>query len=195
MTMMSYRDLPKALRYFTSMHVLLPAMVLTTGCGSSAKVDQSADTAQYKNDRVATTGSAPSASAVTEAPSPRVPVAALVDSLRGLPGAFTQSPAKVWLFSGDQSVFTALFERGDSAVVALVDCIDRSELVAATVGGKRVAFGVMCATALQRIASATEYEDSGDWAGIIEPTATSLQLREAKKEWERVVAKRSYQLL
>jgi hypothetical protein len=195
MTVMSYRELPKALRYFTPVHVLLPAMVLTSACGPSAKVDQSADTARHKNDRVATTASPPTASVVTAAPSPSVPLSALVDSLRRLRGAFTQSPAKVWLFSGDQSVFNTLFDRGDSAVVALVDCIDRSELVAATVSGKRVALGVMCATALLRIASATEYEDSGDWAGIILPTATPLQLREAKKAWKRVVAKRSYQLL
>jgi hypothetical protein len=195
MTMMSYRDLPKALRDFTSAHVLLPTLVLTAACGPAAKVDQSADTVRHRNDSVATTGSPPRAAVVTAAPSPSVPLSSLVDSLRRLPGEFTRSPARVWLFSGDDAVFNTLFDRGDSAVVALVDCIDRSDLGVATLAGKRVAFGVLCATALQRIASATEYEDAGDWAGVILPTATPLQLKEAKKEWKKVVAKRAYQML
>lgn len=194
MTMKPYRDLPKALRFVILLFALLPTMALVTGCGSSANVGQSTDTSRRQNARVATAGSVPRA-VVTAPPASSVALSALVDSLRRLSGAFTQSPAKVWLFSGDPSVFSTLFDRGDSAVVALVNCIDRPELAAATVDGKRVALGVMCATALLRIASAIEYEDSGDWAGIIKPTATHIQLQDARKEWEKVIAKRSYRLL
>jgi hypothetical protein len=195
MSMAYCRNLPSAVKHFMLIDLLLPTIMVVAACGSSAKVDQSTDTARRQADRVATVESVPSASGVGAAAAPSVPLSALVDSLRRLPGEFTRSPARVWLFSGDDTVFNTLFERGDSAVVALVDCIDRTDLVVATLAGKRVAFGVMCATALQRIASATEYEDAGDWAGVILPTATPLQLKQAKKEWQKVVAKRAYQML
>src|SRR5258705_4919166 len=185
MSMTYYRDLRNAIKQFMLIDLLLPTMVLVTACGSSAKVDQSTDTARRKADRLATVGPVHRALGVGSAAAPSVPLSALVDSLRRLPGEFTRSPSRVWLFSGDDAVFNTLFDRGDSAVVALVDCIDRSDLAVATLAGKRVAFGVLCATALQRIASATEYEDAGDWAGGILPTATPLQLKEAKKEWKK----------
>jgi hypothetical protein len=189
------RNLPKAVKHFMLIDLLLPTVLIVAACGSSAKVGQSTDTAKSQAGRVATVEPVLREPGVGAPPAPAMQLSSLVDSLRRLPGKFTQSPARVWLFSGDDAVFNTLFDRGDSAVIALVDCIDRTDLAMATLAGKRVAFGVMCATALQRIASATEYEDAGDWAGVILPTATPLELKEAKKAWQKVVAKRTYQML
>lgn len=172
------------------------ALVLTAACGPSSKSNPPQGTEGGQADSV--TGPVPAsgvAPASRTASAKSVTLSALLDSLRRVPGEFSLSPASMWRFSGDPSVFVALFDYGDSAVARLVDCMDRSDPVIATLNGKPVVLGIMCATALQRIASASEHEDASDkWTGVIEPSATPVQLKAAKKAWQEVVARKAYRL-
>jgi hypothetical protein len=118
----------------------------------------------------------------------------LIDSLKRLPGEFTGSLGR-WEFSGDQSIFSAIAYHGDSAVLALVECLDRSEPSQATAAGKPVLVGAMCFSALHRMAYSTEAEDAeGQWPGIVEPTATAAELRAAKEAWVLAVKNKRYKL-
>jgi len=122
-------------------------------------------------------------------------LAALIDSLRNLPGQFSLSSPAHWQFSADPSSFAALFDYGDSAVVRLVDCLNSREPATATLDGHRVTLGVMCGYALQLMASATEYEDDPrGWAGVILPRATPAQLDAAKKAWQEILRRHAYSI-
>jgi hypothetical protein len=176
---------------------LLASVAVGAACGTSSDARRPDSSTRQRPDSLT---ASPSASAVQGAQQAArrssAPLPVLLDSLRRLPGEFSLSPGKVWQFSGENAVFSALFDHGDSAVVSLVDCIDRSDLAVATLAGRHVTLGVMCGMALQRMASATEYEDGpGGWAGTIAPTATLVQLREAKQAWQKVIAKRAYKVL
>lgn len=119
----------------------------------------------------------------------------LIDSLKRVPGAFAGSAGR-WRFSGTSDVFNSIAEHEDSAVVALVDCLDRADSATATVAGRRVLVGVMCFAALQRMAYPTEHEDADEssWPGIVAPTASAQQLKAAKREWLRVVREKRYRI-
>ena len=121
-------------------------------------------------------------------------LSALLDSLARLPGEFRLVGFQ-WQFSGDDHVFRSIADHRDSAVVHLVDCLDRVTPAAATVEGRRVPVGVLCYAALQRTAYSTEHEDgTGEWPGFLEPTATAEELTAAKTAWLEVVRTRRYKL-
>jgi len=118
----------------------------------------------------------------------------LVDSLATIEGKFRQVNLQ-WQFDGDDSMFRRIAGHGDSALAILVECLDRAEPAAATVNGRRVLVGVMCYTVLQRTAYPTEHEDgSGEWAGVVFPTASAGELEAAKAAWQEVLATGRYRL-
>lgn len=118
----------------------------------------------------------------------------LIDSLSRVSGSFAEAAGR-WVYTGDQSVFGALAQYRDSAVLALVNCLDRMTPSKVTVGGRPVPLGVVCYSALQRVAYPTEAEDAeGAWAGVVEPTASVAELQAAKQAWMRVVRTRRYRL-
>jgi len=126
------------------------------------------------------------------------PLAVLLDSIRRLSGDFhLVGGGSRWDFSGDQSVFAQFPSHGDSAVVALVDCLGDTSRVVASTRGEPVTVGFMCFTALQRVASyewGQEDEVGGIWPGIIEPRATPDQLRQAQRAWQEVIDRKAYRL-
>lgn len=125
------------------------------------------------------------------------PVALLIDSLRSLTGQFELLPENRWSFVGSSGVFGEFVPFGDSAVVRLVDCLDGPGEGVATVGGRRVPIGVLCAWALRHVASfesGAEDEVNGTWPGAVEPTATRAQLEAAALAWRQVVAAHRYRL-
>ena len=120
-----------------------------------------------------------------------------MDSLARLPGNFTAWDQGPWEFTGDAQVLRAFDEYGDSAVVRLVECLDRSEPARATAKGKPVPVGVMCYWALRRLAYFEWHEDpayADGWPGEIEPTASLEALRAAKQAWAAVVREKRYRL-
>jgi hypothetical protein len=127
-------------------------------------------------------------------PAARDELARLVDSLGRIEGQFSLSGGQ-WLFSGDLRVFQRLRQYGDSAVERLAGCMDDNHPAVATATGQRVLVGAMCAAALQRIAYATEHEDSDvRWSGVVEPNASSQELSAAKIAWTDAIRRKAYRL-
>jgi hypothetical protein len=124
-------------------------------------------------------------------------LAALIDSLARIPGSFTSWDAGRWEFTGSSGVLSSFDQFSDRAVIALVDCLDRSQPSQATARGRTVPHGVMCYWALRRLAYV---ENEGDpesrdtWPGQLEPTASAQQLAAAKEAWLRAVRDHRYHL-
>lgn len=121
----------------------------------------------------------------------------LVDSLRVIPGEFTNAAPGRWDFSGDRSLLIAFEQFGDSAVAALVDCLDRLDTTQAVVSGRPVSLGYMCYAALERVAYYEwhQYQDvveNPTWPGMLDATATAEELRAAKAAWTQVVERKQY---
>lgn len=120
-------------------------------------------------------------------------IAAVIERLRTVPGRFVQLPTRLWELQGMDSVLEAFVPFRDSAVVRLVGCLDQREPTATALDGRPVRLGVLCFEALTHVAYAEpEGSESGDWPGVIFPTATEDQLRAAKATWESVVRNRGY---
>lgn len=123
-------------------------------------------------------------------------LAALIGTLKHVPGRFEQGVNGVMVFKGDRNIFRAIREFEDNAVVRLVACLDDTMQAAATSNGRNVLTGVMCDQALKATAYYEAVDERGDadptWPGYISPDATATQLRAAKKAWEVVVRKRAY---
>jgi hypothetical protein len=124
---------------------------------------------------------------------------ALIDSIKQLRGEYRFEPTKGWAFSNEPQLIALLRSMepfADSAVVRMVDCLDASTPSLTTVDGRAALTGVLCYEALRRSAVPIGYEDDPDftWKGYLKPTATSADLQEAKKEWQRVVESGKYRL-
>lgn len=105
------------------------------------------------------------------------------------------TPNRSWQLPGNRPLVLSIAEHGDSAVAALVECLDRTELARATIkGGDRALVGAVCGHILHEIAYSTAHETDGNWAGVVYPSATAGELREAKKEWLRVLSAGHYRL-
>lgn len=123
----------------------------------------------------------------------------LVDSLRRLHGSFQVRGAPPdYQFVGQTSVFQRFSEHGDSAVIALVDCLDRTDPSATTLGGRPVSLGIMCSEALSRVALYEATDSQGDldadWPGYVNATASQSALVAAKHAWSPVLKRHMYQL-
>ena len=135
-------------------------------------------------------------------PAPRidsraVSLTVLIDSLTRIKGEFTSWEQGRWEFTGDASVRRAFDAYGDSAVVRLVECLDRIEPAQATVRGRRVPMGVMCYWTLRRLAYYEWYDDPEyreGWPGEIPPTASPEELRAAREAWSAVVREKRHVL-
>ncbi len=142
-----------------------------------------------------------SEASTTEAPSElgqsANPLDSLIENLRDLRGSFVNVAPGRWDFAGDRSALVAFEEFRDSAVVRLVDCLDRTELAAATVQEQQVPMGYMCYAALARVAYYEwhQYQDvvkDPSWPGEVAATASVEDLRQAKTAWLQVVEKHLY---
>ena len=131
-----------------------------------------------------------------QSPLDTVSLDALLDSIRVIEGHFVDHQGVYWEFSGNRAVFQAFNRFKDSALVRLVDCLDRTDRVAATANGEPVALGFMCYKALEQVAYyEQDYEDPETdvlWPGILDANASEEQLIAAKRAWLVVVADRSY---
>ncbi len=106
---------------------------------------------------------------------------ALIERLRTVPGRYEELPTRLWELQGMDSILEAFVPFRDGAVVRLVDCLDRREPTATALGGRPVLLGALCFEALTHIAYAEpEGAESGNWPGVVFPTATDAQLRAAK---------------
>jgi hypothetical protein len=120
-------------------------------------------------------------------------MATLVERLRTTRGRFVELPTGLWELQGMEALLEAFVPFRDSAVARLVACLDREESTPTSIGGRPVALGVLCFEALTHVAYAEpEGSETGEWAGIIFPTATAAQLRAAKAAWVAVVRARGY---
>ena len=127
-----------------------------------------------------------------QAPTPVI--AGLIDSLSRLEGRYALVGAQQQ-FEGNQALFMAIGEHGDSAVAALVGCLDDSRASRVTNDSGRVLVGALCGMALQRMAYATEHEDSDTpWPGVVTPDMDASRLRAAKTAWQDVQKRRAYRL-
>jgi hypothetical protein len=126
-------------------------------------------------------------------------VAVLIERLRELAGTFPSSQAAGGEFTGDRELLVRLAEYKDSAVVKLVDCLDRTDSARATADGQPVRMGVMCYLALSHTVSYEAADSKGDlderWPGLVAPLASPNDLRLAKEAWKKVVAERRYTLI
>lgn len=160
------------------------------GCRESPRAAGSSPSAGSGQSAPPTVSGAPQSQAL-------VPLQALLGSLARLPGDFTAWDQGPWEFTGDAQLLRAFDDHGDSAVVRLVECLDRSEPARATAKGKSVPVGVMCYWALRRLAYFEWHEDpayADGWPGEIEPTASLEALRAAKQAWAAVVREKRYRL-
>ena len=124
---------------------------------------------------------------------------ALLDSLQHLPGEFTNPLPGRWDFSGDRGVFAAFERFGDSAVVQLVGCLNRTQQASATFEETPVLLGFVCYVALRRVAyyEWSQFEDTagnGRWPGVLDADATANELRTAQRAWREVIMKKRYVL-
>ena len=125
-----------------------------------------------------------------------------VDSLMALlpsvQGAVAPADPTVGSFQGDRAVLDAMVSRGDSAVVRLVDCLDRRDTSEVALGQHQLTMGELCYVVLNAVAY---YEATGpdgaltaDWPGHVALPASAAQLAAAKRAWLMVVKRRSYML-
>lgn len=101
-----------------------------------------------------------------------------------------------WVFNGDRSVIIAVARFEDSAVAPLIDCMGEFQPARATVNGRPVMRGTMCAEVL-RIGVIYEATDSlgefdDQWPGYTDPMATEGQLRAAQAAWRDVLDREAY---
>lgn len=170
---------------------LLTLVAVTFACGGSGKV-QPPDSRQTEQ-AVAGEPREPE-----QSPLDTVSLDALLDSIRVIKGQFIDYQGVYWEFSGNRAVFSSFNRFKDSALVRLVDCLDRTDPVAATANGEPVALGFMCYKALEQVAYyESDYEDPTTevgWPGILDADASETQLIAAKRAWQKVVTERSYVL-
>lgn len=146
---------------------------------------------QHPRAEVALSSAETHAAAVVSADS----LPALIGALRSLKGTYKHGKSGQWVFDGDRSLFAAIAAFGDSSVARLAACLDDSSPSAATLDGRPVPVGVVCYEALLYTADAEpEGSDSGEWPGIVLPTATLEQLGAAKTAWEHVIGAHAYRL-
>ena len=107
--------------------------------------------------------------------------------------------SKRYRFSDKATLERLVGSAGDQIVRDLVDCLDDTTPSATTLKGGLVPVGVVCYEALTQIVYYEPTEPSGDiakrWPGHIEPTATPIQLQEAKRAWTEVLRKKAYRHL
>ncbi|MDR2212631.1 MAG: hypothetical protein LBE21_03265 [Pseudomonadales bacterium] len=76
------------------------------------------------------------------------------------------------------------------AVGILIECLDDTSLSASILDGKRVFLGIICYEGLAQLVYYEPTDATGDiatqWPGVISPTASPQEMRNAKTEWERV---------
>jgi hypothetical protein len=109
------------------------------------------------------------------------------------------------VFLGDRSVFLRLgkiVEEHPSithrVISTLVECLDDLRPTKVTYKNQPVPLGVLCHEALHRIAYYEAADENGDiigWEGVVLPGATEVELRMAKKAWQKVLAEKAYSLL
>ncbi len=102
---------------------------------------------------------------------------------------------QTWEFIGDEQTLNAFGAFADSAVVRLVDCLDAGESTQVRVRGRQALLGVLCYTALRRVAYVERPPGRQPWDGVVPADATIEQLRRAKVAWQEVVKKKLYHLL
>ena len=118
---------------------------------------------------------------------------ALVDSLTLVHGEFRRQALRPYgyEFVGSPDVIRALRAYQADAVKALIGCLDREDLAAATLAGQRVRVGIMCYHALTSFTYVERTDENGDsdpnWVGYVDASAGIEQLRAAKREWERLL--------
>jgi len=118
----------------------------------------------------------------------------LLSGLQRQPGKFESTPDSGWLFRGNPTLMNRLEDYGEAALTRLIDCVDSTEPAKITADNQAVPFGVLCATALLRFVDLGEYDLPPDWPGYIEPTATAVELQQAKAAWQEVAAAGWYTL-
>jgi hypothetical protein len=100
----------------------------------------------------------------------------------------------------DKAALERLVGSADDQIVRdLVDCLDDGTPSATLLKRAPVPVGVVCYEALNQIVYYEPTEPSGDiaqrWRGHIDPTATLIQLQEAKRAWTEVLQKKAYRRL
>ncbi len=123
----------------------------------------------------------------------------LIQALWEIEGSFEPSGfGGSWVFNGDRSVIIAVARFEDAAVAPLVDCLDNFELARATVSGRPVMKGTMCAEVLRVGVIYEATDDDGEfdanWPGYTDPLATEDQLRAAKEAWLGVLERKAYMI-
>ncbi len=175
--------------------LLLSAVVLALSCGRAEDSSSSAGA------QVSTAAdSLPALPSVTRAQ--RYESLTLDEAVRALAeveGRFVlQRPGVGYEFDGDRSLFIRLRRSQEEAAEKLIDCFTDTTAAVATVAGRRVSVGAMCAYALGFFAyyehTDEEGDSSGDWDGYVDVTADAAALRRAQAAW-RKLQPRGYILL
>jgi hypothetical protein len=120
--------------------------------------------------------------------------ARLSAGLARVPGEFTHTDDGWHLSDPEHTLFHRLSLAADSAVVALVGCLDRADPATATVAGAPAAVGVMCYEALRFVADPFPPDGTAGWPGQLEPTASPQRLQAAQRAWRDLMVTDRYRL-
>jgi hypothetical protein len=118
-------------------------------------------------------------------------VTSLIEHLRDGRGRYVHLPSQAWNLEGMDTAIRAFVPFRDTAVVRLVNCLDRADSTATTVEGRPVPLGVLCYEALTYLVN-TEPDFTGDWPGDLFPTAGPAELSAAKAAWLVAVREHHY---
>jgi len=124
--------------------------------------------------------------------------AELSQSLATLPANYEwREDLQQYVFSKKPELEAILAGRPlDDTVDTLANCLDNLSPSHTLLNGKKVSLGVVSHQALSQLVyyeAATNSENVATrWPGHILPTATAKQLRNAKRAWRPVIAKKSY---
>jgi hypothetical protein len=127
-------------------------------------------------------------------------VADLIDTLRSLGGEYfhpSYQPLS-WVLSEEQApVFHRIDAMGDAAIAPLVQCIGDTAKTLTRIQQRTVSLGVLCFEALNRLIYHEEPSINGDidldWPGYVTPEDTGVDLRRARKAWQKVVHDGTFQ--
>lgn len=159
------------------------ALVLAIGCG---------DSTQGADGRLADRQGQETAAIARES------LQQVMDQIPAFVGTFEGGSTGQLVFRGDDTrIVRKLGAHEDSAVTALVECLDRTDSSAMTLpGGRRALVGAVCGYFLFRVAYPLEFEDGGDgrWPGFVYPNADAEHLKRAKLAWKSVLRQKRYRL-
>jgi len=124
--------------------------------------------------------------------------ASIIESLSNIEGKYILNPqTKSYSFNAKAKIEDIINESNQEELInALVENMDNEKKSKSTLNGKVLPIGIICYEALTQIIYFEPTNNEGDisstWKGHLNPQATSIQMREAKKAWKKVVEMKSF---